>query len=184
MQMKWLRVKFSQGIRCRRHQARLWLRAHPRVSAALDRLGCLQVSRETIAKGVAAGLFVGLTPTVGAQVFLMVLICWYFRANFPAAFAASWICNPLTMGPLYFAFHSIGEAVLGAYMGPLFSFFGFSSHFLKTVFFLFGGSLFIAVPAAFAGYLLTMRIAGEREARRRLPSKVRLTPSVSPPQLR
>lgn len=182
--MKWFRLKFKRGIRSRRHQARRWLGKHPRVAAALDRLGCLQVSRETIARGVAAGLFVGLTPTVGAQVFLMVLICWSFRANFPAAFAASWVCNPLTMAPLYLAYHEIGEAILASYSGPLLYHFGTSSELLETVMFMFLGSLFLAIPAALVGYLLTVRLMREQATRRRTRSKARLTPPVSSPQLR
>lgn len=139
------------------------------------------MSREAVAKGVAVGLFVGLTPTVGAQVFLMVFLCWSFRSNFPAAFAASWVCNPLSVGPLYFAYHQIGEAVLGRYAASFAHLPGVSTELLENVVFMFAGSLFLAVPVALIGYLLAAWLVPEKGADRRIRAGGRLTPSTSQP---
>ncbi len=60
--------------------------------------------------GVAIGLFVGLTPTMGIQMYIAALIwaiCRYilrFRFNLPVSVAMVWISNPLTVVPLYYLF--------------------------------------------------------------------------------
>jgi len=59
-----------------------WLGRHPVAEALLDRAGCLHPDRHTLARGVAVGVFVGLSPTVGFQTLLMLLGCVALRANF------------------------------------------------------------------------------------------------------
>lgn len=72
--------------------------------------------------GATVGMFVGLTPTVGIQMYivtLLYLLCRYgFRARFNLTIAISlvWISNPVTMIPIYFVFLQVGDALLG-YLG-------------------------------------------------------------------
>lgn len=104
-----MRRWMHRGFRQQRVQARSWLRARPRLHAWLKRHGALSLREGGLRRGVAIGLFIGLTPTVGIQTVLMLLACVFWRASFPVAFAFSWVSNPLTMGPLYLGFHFIGE---------------------------------------------------------------------------
>ena len=64
--------------------------------------------------GAAIGVFVGLTPTMGIQMYVVTVV-WAFcryvlRMNFhlPVAVAMVWISNPVTVLPLYFLFLETG----------------------------------------------------------------------------
>ena len=60
--------------------------------------------------GVAVGIFMGFTPTVGVQMYLVAIVWtiyrYIFRRNFalPVGVAMVWISNPLTMVPMYYLF--------------------------------------------------------------------------------
>ncbi|MDZ7748415.1 MAG: DUF2062 domain-containing protein [Halofilum sp. (in: g-proteobacteria)] len=155
-----------------RARARAWLARHPLIERVLRRSGCLSVHRRALARGVAVGLFVGLTPTVGLQTVLMLVACIALRANFPAAFLASWVSNPLTMGPLYLAYALIGEAVFGGLVRSLFELTHILAEALLQAIYLALGSLLIAVPAAALGYVLALaahRYVALRRLRARQP---------------
>jgi len=146
----------------RRHGRRLrerthaWLAAHPPVEGFLERTGCLHVNRHALARGVAVGLFVGLTPTVGFQTIFMVIGCVILRGNFPAAFLVSWVSNPITMAPLYLGFNILGEAIFGHAVRTAVQLSGLLGEATLQTIFLGLGSLLIAVPSALAGYLLSL----------------------------
>lgn len=62
------------------------------------------------ALGSAVGMFMGMTPTVGVQMW-MVLTTWLFfkyllrvRFDLVIGTAMVWLSNPITMGPLYYGF--------------------------------------------------------------------------------
>jgi uncharacterized protein (DUF2062 family) len=74
---------------------------------------------EFTARGVAVGVFWGLTPLVGAQTALMGTqwliarrLGWGF--SLLQAFAWSWVSNVFTMLPLYYLFYATGMALLGS----------------------------------------------------------------------
>ncbi len=68
-----------------------------------------------VARGASVGVLVGLTPTVGFQMYLVTMIwflCRYvfrFRFNFTIAVAMVWISHPITMIPLYYLFLMTGD---------------------------------------------------------------------------
>ena len=72
-----------------------------------------QGSPESIARGGAMGVWVALTPTVGVQMPLVLLLSVPLKANMAIAVAMCWITNPLTLIPFYFAFYWMGALVLG-----------------------------------------------------------------------
>ena len=76
-------------------------------------------SPEYTARGVANGVFWGLTPTVGLQTF-EILATWFiarkvFRADSSLLQAMIWVWvnNPVTMVPMYFAFYLTGLWLTG-----------------------------------------------------------------------
>ena len=71
-------------------------------------------SPERIALGAAIGTFVGLTPTVGVQMAMVVLIAAIpkLKFNVPIACATVWISNPFTMIPLYYGMYWLGVLLL------------------------------------------------------------------------
>jgi len=70
------------------------------------------------ALGSAIGMFVGMTPTVGIQMWIVFLIWLGFKYFFNLRFdllvgtALVWISNPVTMIPLYYGFLSTGYRFL------------------------------------------------------------------------
>lgn len=54
-----------------------------------------------IAMGLAIGIFVTWTPTIGFQMVLVVALAWLFGANKFVGVPFVWISNPLTALPLY-----------------------------------------------------------------------------------
>lgn len=71
-----------------------------------------------VSLGVAVGVFLGLTPTVGVQMYLVAIIWSIYRYlfrrhfNLPVGVAVVWISNPLTMVPLYYLFLVTGYWLL------------------------------------------------------------------------
>ena len=65
-----------------------------------------------IALGVSLGVFIGFTPTVGYQMILVLLIGTLIRANRIVAVLLTWISNPITAIPLYYAYYWLGCKVM------------------------------------------------------------------------
>jgi uncharacterized protein (DUF2062 family) len=155
-----------QLVRYRR-RVREWGRRHPRTLALLERIGCMRFDRGIMARGVAIGLFIALTPTVGLQTVLMLVFCLLLRGNFPVAFAVSWISNPITLGPLYLGYYLVGERVVSPLVHPLSPLWeaGSAGPLLEGMYLLVG-SMTIAIPIAAGGYLLSYWLAFQLRQRR------------------
>lgn len=72
-----------------------------------------------VARGVSAGLFWAMTPTIGFQM-PMVLVHWLVVRKIPQwdfnlihAWAWTWVTNFMTMFPVYYAFYITGQLALG-----------------------------------------------------------------------
>ncbi|MEC9476107.1 MAG: DUF2062 domain-containing protein [Planctomycetota bacterium] len=68
----------------------------------------LQGSAHSIALGTAIGLFIAMTPTVGLQMIIIVLISLVIPANRLAGFIMVYISNPLTVVPIYWLDYWVG----------------------------------------------------------------------------
>lgn len=66
----------------------------------------------SIALGLSIGLFVGMTPTVGVQMVIVLVVAlltgWLFHFNRVAALVAVYISNPLTMLPIFWFNYRVG----------------------------------------------------------------------------
>lgn len=58
-------------------------------------------SPESIAWGVAIGVFIAFTPTLGIQIILGLLVAWIVRVNRIATIVPLFLTNVLTAGPVY-----------------------------------------------------------------------------------
>ncbi len=66
-----------------------------------------------IALGVAVGIFVTWTPTIGLQMILTVAISALLKANKFVGVPFVWISNPLTVVPLYGPNYWLGSRLMG-----------------------------------------------------------------------
>ena len=88
----------------------VWLWRTPR--ALLRQILALEDTDHSKALGVAVGVFIGMTPTVGIQMILVLLTAaltsrlFYF--NRVAALLTVYISNPLTMVPIYWFNYKVG----------------------------------------------------------------------------
>ena len=136
-----------------------------------------------VSLGVAVGVFLGLTPTVGVQMYLVALVWSIYRYifcrhfNLPVGVAMVWISNPLTMVPLYYLFlvtgywlletqNGISYELFTEYLGHISSTEGTWEMIVAGARFLLIdlgwpmiiGSLVYAVPGFIISYLMTERI--------------------------
>ncbi len=65
-----------------------------------------------IAFGVAIGLFVALTPTIGLQMVIGAMLATALRANKVLPVALAWITNPVTVVPVFYFNWLVGHALL------------------------------------------------------------------------
>lgn len=130
-----------------------------RVRQWLRRSGCLTFKRDPIARGIGVGLFVGLTPTVGLQTIMMLAGCLLVRGNFPAAFAISWVSNPITLPPMIYAYHELGKWLFGSWAKTLFKGTDVVDDALIALLSTALGTLLIAIPIALIGYFASLGIS-------------------------
>lgn len=79
----------------------------------LVRFSRLRGLPDEIAKGVALGIFVGMTPTFGIQMGIALALAYLFRQNRLAAVLGVWITNPLTAPVIYAVEYELGRLLLG-----------------------------------------------------------------------
>jgi hypothetical protein len=65
-----------------------------------------------LALGIAIGIFVAITPTVGFQMALAVFLAWLLGANKVVGVPIVWITNPATMIPIYYYCYVVGRFIL------------------------------------------------------------------------
>lgn len=70
------------------------------------------IRRRTVVPAFAIGIFIAFLPTPG-HTLMGVLLALAFRVNIPVAALATWVSNPLTMGPMYYFAYRLGRYLLG-----------------------------------------------------------------------
>jgi uncharacterized protein (DUF2062 family) len=68
---------------------------------------------DEIAKGVALGIFVGMTPTFGFQMAIAIFFAYLLRENRLAAALGVWVSNPVTAPFIYATEYEVGRRLLG-----------------------------------------------------------------------
>lgn len=132
-------------------------------------------TRETLAKGVAVGMFIGLLPLIGLQILVSVVLCYFLRANIAAAVLTTFISNPFTAAGLLWM-----QVKLGQWLAPAFAAVD-STHYDGTAKYLaiYGkpllvGSLASAAACALLSYPLMhgLWILAEKMVRRRKAARL------------
>lgn len=155
-----------------------------------------------VARGVAVGMVIALTPTVGIQMPMVALIWLLFRTisrqfdfSVIVAMAWTWVTNVFTVGPVYYVFFVTGQLMLGQHTDVqgysifvnmlsqsmnteasfLESLWVYTAGLLRT----FGVPMFIgSIPWAIVGgwvsYRLAHRYSAAQQARRKKKRDIRL----------
>ncbi|PLX84790.1 MAG: DUF2062 domain-containing protein [Desulfuromonas sp.] len=127
----------------------------------LIRLVRLQASPNDIAKGMALGLFIGMTPTFGFQMLIALALAVLLRENKIAAMVGVWITNPLTAPFIYGLEYEIGRVLLRLPRPEVpvqYNYESLSQLGWQVVVPLGLGSLIFGVVALTVGYALTLRM--------------------------
>jgi uncharacterized protein (DUF2062 family) len=75
------------------------------------------IRRKTVVPAVAWGTFVAFLPIPG-HVLVAVLGSLQIRCNIPVAAVTTFICNPVTIGPMFYFSYRVGASLLGIEPGP------------------------------------------------------------------
>ena len=122
----------------------------------LDRRELWHISRTSIARATAIGLFCSMIPLPG-QMFIAVFLAIRFSANVPLSFMLIFVTNPITMPVIYLGAYLFGSALLGApildvtavdWLNPL------SAEFLGILPAFILGCAVMGLIAAFLGYFI------------------------------
>lgn len=92
-------------------------------------------SPQRVALAVAIGLFIGMTPTVGVQMAMVLMAAAIpgLKFNIPIACAAVWISNPFTMIPLYYGMYWLGVVLLNRQEMDFAKFKGILQEFITSI---------------------------------------------------
>jgi hypothetical protein len=104
---KWLR-----HIPRKKHLKGSWL--HRRLGERLFAQELWRPTKREVAGGLALGLFIGFTPTMGVQIVLSGLAAYLLRVNIPAALAGALVTNPFTAPVIYPLEYKFGLWLVGA----------------------------------------------------------------------
>ena len=125
--------------------------------------------RDTVAKGLALGVFIGMTPTMGAQIIITGIAAIILRVNIPIALAGSLVTNPFTAPVLYPLQYKLGVWLVGSPdVEELRGYTGMMRAFVRYAKPLWTGSLFFSAAGASLAYGVVMLVWGEvRHLRKR-----------------
>ncbi len=132
-----------------------------RVKLQFLRFARLSGSPDDIAKGMALGIFIGMTPTFGFQMAIAVFCAWLLRENKIAAAVGVWITNPLTAPFIYALEYETGRVLLSMeklHLPGTLSFAALRSLGWQVVVPLCFGSLLYALVSGALAYALTLRM--------------------------
>jgi uncharacterized protein (DUF2062 family) len=111
------------------------------------------LSCESVARGVAVGLFTGIIPLLSFQTFMAIGVAILIRANLPIALLVSWISNPFTILPIAYFTYYVGHWILGGNPNTTLHFSWQMNH-LKEAWSQFGIPFFVGLPIVAIGTAL------------------------------
>ena len=81
----------------------------PQLRRFLNWLIRLRGSPQAIARGVAIGMIVAFTPTIGFQTLIALGVATFLNANRPVSIVPTWLTNPFTIPPVYAFTYYLGS---------------------------------------------------------------------------
>jgi len=120
----------------------------------------LQGDPAYIAKGIAIGVFVGITPTIPLHTGIAIILTFIFKASKPAAVIGVWSGNPITIPFFYMGSYKIGMALIGKHAVLDKSYFtiqGLLHHGIKTTVAMILGGMLLGILPAIASYFISLK---------------------------
>lgn len=172
----WWRAPFKYLLRVRPRQRQLQgSLLHRLLGSRLFEPSLWVPRRESFAKGVAIGTFIGMLPLIGLQILVSAVLCYFMRANIAAAALATLVSNPFTAPGLIWMQLKLGHWLAPAFAGVDNTHYEGTAKFLVT----YGkpllvGSLASAALSALIAYPLMHGLwaQAERMARRRKAARL------------
>ena len=128
-----------------------------------DRFVKIRGNPREIALGFALGLFIGMSPTMGIQMYVAVLFAAILKWSKIAAAAGVWISNPITAPFLYWFTYYTGAKVLSYKINhPLPSELNLDAALLmlkqapEILWIMTVGGIILGIPIAVAGYYFAL----------------------------
>lgn len=121
----------------------------------------LQGDPNYIAKGIAIGVFVGITPTIPLHTIIALALSFVFKASKPAAAIGVWSGNPITVPFFYFGSYKIGMLLIGksdVLDKSYFTIQGLLHHGIKTTVAMIFGGMILGIIPAIASYFISRSI--------------------------
>ena len=84
-----------------------------RISQMLVRARQLEGHPNEIARGMAVGIFISITPIIPFQTVAAIVLAFLVRGSKAAAVLGTWLSNPLTIPLVYYVNYKVGCVLLG-----------------------------------------------------------------------
>ena len=138
-------------------------------------------TRRGVADGLAVGLFIGCTPTMGVQIILTGLAAFLLRVNVPVALVSTLISNPLTAPILYPLQYKLGVWLVGVpSAAELAEFSGAMRGFMRYARPLWAGSVAMGIVSSVVGWALVSSLWIATTALRARRARARAASANSP----
>ena len=85
-----------------------WFDFRGNIKTFLNRVEKLEGDPTYVAKGMAIGVFIGVTPTIPFHTAIAIALAFIFKASKPAAIVGVWFCNPVTLPLFYYGSYKVG----------------------------------------------------------------------------
>lgn len=116
---------------------------------------------EEVAKGIALGILIGMTPTFGLQMIIAIFLAYLLKENRLAALVGVWITNPVTAPVIYAIEYEIGRILLKMPRAELpgeLSFGAFANLSYDVLAPLWLGGTIAGILCGSLGYLVALRV--------------------------
>ena len=132
-----------------------------KIQAYIARIKTLQGDPHYVAKGMAIGVFVGVTPTIPFHTVISLSLAFIFRGSKPAAVAGVWAGNPITIPFFYLGSYKLGAFLLNVStpFDPKYQSLSEMIEIgLEVTLVMIAGGVIIGIPFGIAAYFITLTI--------------------------
>ena len=144
--------------------------AKQKIRTYIARIKALQGDPHYVAKGMATGVFIGITPTIPFHTAIALALAFIVRGSKPAAVIGVWVGNPVTIPFLYMGSYKLGAFLLNT-SAPFDANFQSLSELaelgLEVTLALMTGGVILGIPFGIAAYFITLKIFKTLRARKR-----------------